>query len=364
MAHKDASRGRQLSAAHAGAVCQPEMLLRSVFDSLCVPLALLDDESRIVATNKAWRSFGKSHDRIMPVGRVGEYFRDVCRTTLCQGLSSELWKELQLVLTGERKCLEHVAHLNKPGAANDFRLRVTHLSWDALRRSIATIEEIYKPARTAKSAGEFGKQVLEIRADERRRFATELHDSFGQYFTSLELLLTRLRIDSPPAEPAASVIQEMSGVLKEAQAEIRTLSYLLSPPWVDYEGGLERVIRGFVQAFAKRAGLNADIEVQGPLFELDSSRQLTLFRIVQEALVNVHRHANADQVSVKLAKRGTTISLQVTDNGTGFASVKGDQSGHGAGLAGIRARIKDFGGKLHIGTGLTGTTLTATLPDN
>lgn len=364
LAHRDAFQARRACTGRTGPNWQPEILLRSVLDSLRVPLALIDDGSRIIATNKTWRSFVKTHYCTKPSGRVGEYFDDIFRTTLFQGLSSELLNELHLVLAGERKSFAHVAHLNRPGVSKDFRVRVTNLSCDAPQRSIATIETIRKPARTATSADEFGKQALEIRADERRRFAMELHDSVGQYFTSLELLLTRLRIELRAPETAASVIQEMSGVLKEGHAEIRTLSYLLSPPWIDYEGGLERAIRGFVQAFAKRAGLKADIEVNGPLFELDQSRQLTLFRIVQEALVNVHRHANADLVSVKLAKRGATITLQVTDNGTGFASEKVDQFGHGAGLAGMRARMKGFGGRLHLDTSLAGTILTATFPGN
>src|SRR5215469_2811150 len=363
--HKDVSQsGRLASAGHTRPGCQPELLLRSVLDSLCVPLALLDDDSRIVATNKTWRRFVRSHDSMIALGRVGECFRDVCRATIGKGLPPKSWRELDLVLAGERKCFECTACLSKSGASDDFRVRVTRLSSDARRGSIVTIEGVSKPAGAAQSTSELEQRDLEIRAEERRRFATELHDSVGQYLVSLELLLSRLRIDIALPQRASGLVQEMSGVLREAQAEIRTLSYLLSPPWIDYEGGLERAIRAFVEAFAKRAGLKADIHVHGPLFELDQSRQLTLLRIVQEALVNVHRHANAEVVAVKLVNRGASITLQVTDDGTGFSDLKGDTSGHGAGLMGMRARIKHFGGEFHIGTGVTGTTLTATLPNN
>jgi two-component system NarL family sensor kinase len=218
--------------------------------------------------------------------------------------------------------------------------------------------------RAKESANELAQRVLEIQAEERQRFAAELHDTVGQYFVSLELLLCQLRMETTPSQSAVKLIQEMSDVLKQAQAEIRTLSYLLSPPWVEYERGLEQAIRGFVQGFAKRAGLKADINVPGAPLRLDQARQLTLFRTVQESVVNVYRHAKADAIAVSLTNQDGSVTLQVVDNGMGFLGTNTDSLAHGAGLAGMRARIRHFGGELHIHTGASGTTLTATLPSN
>jgi signal transduction histidine kinase len=340
---------------------QSRPVLKSLVDALDMPVALLDECTRIIATNLAWNKFGRHY------GRVGASFDDICKSRLyaeVAEVSEASCKQLGLVLAGKGNSFETSYRINTKGASGDFRLRVARLRHYSPRRLLVTLQEISELVRAKDTANELAQRVLEIQAEERQRFATELHDTVGQYFVSLELSLARLRMETAPSTSATELIQDMSVALKEAQAEIRTLSYLLSPPWIEYERGLERAIRGFVQGFAKRASLKADIHVQGPPLSLDQSRQLTLFRMVQEALVNVYRHAKADAVAVNLMNQEAKVTLEVTDNGTGFLGANTGTFGHGAGLAGMRARIRHFGGDFQIHTGSAGTTLTATLPTN
>jgi signal transduction histidine kinase len=317
-----------------------------------MPVALLDERGRTIATNNAWRRFGRRYGSNLVLARVRANVRGFDKRTAVGNSSKKSSIALDLIPTSKGETF---------GNHSRYRIRVRRLSDSVPSRFVVMVEVASELARATGAANNLGQRILEIQAQERQRFAAELHDTVGQYFVSLELLLSRLRVESE-SEPAAAVILEMSVVLKQAQAEIRTLSYLLSPPWVENEGGLEKAISTFVQGFAKRANLKADINIQGSAFRLDQSRQLTLFRIVQEALVNIYRHANADLVAVNLTNRGSKVTVQVIDNGTGFSHGKNVMFAPGAGLMGMRARIKHFGGELHIRTSDAGTRLTATLP--
>ena len=144
--------------------------------------------------------------------------------------------------------------------------------------------------------------VGDIQADERsdwRRTCTILSVDLA----SLGLGLARLRMMAPQTDSVTALTSDLSRELQEVHAQIRTLSYLLHPPWSEKSSGLELAIREFVEGFARRAGLKADVRIEGPPCEMDGPRQLVLFRILQEALVNVHRHAHATTQVVEFNNR-------------------------------------------------------------
>ena len=225
-------------------------------------------------------------------------------------------------------------------------------------RFLVSHEEITEFTQARYSAGEVGERILEVQAEERQRLATELHDSIGQSLVSLGLWLSRLQMVTPQTDGW----NRPKVALKEAQSQIRTLSYLLRPPWPEQECGLENAVRQFVQGFGQRAGLTAEVRLHGPPCRVDRSRELTLFRILQEALVNVHRHAHANGVLVELANHGNEVTLQVTDNGHGFQAPEGAAVAPGVGILGMRTRITHFGGELSIESRSDGTTLSVRLP--
>jgi signal transduction histidine kinase len=222
-------------------------------------------------------------------------------------------------------------------------------------------EEITELTQAQETAREVGERVLEVQAAERQRLAAELHDSIGQNLVSLGLWLSRLRTVTPANEGVAAIIGDMSSALQEAQTQIRTLSYLLHPPWQEREGGLENALRKYLEGFGQRAGLAVELRVEGPILRLDRTRELTLFRILQEALVNVHRHAHARSVFVQLTNRVTEVTLQVSDDGRGLSSPDGGIFAPGVGILGMQTRIAHLGGELSIDSGSEGTTLQAKL---
>ena len=335
-----------------------EPLLQSTLDALTMPMALLDEAGSVVGVNAAWRHAGLPG---LNAG-VGDNYLQVCQAaTHIAPEAGTLRDGLAGMLRGRHKAFERVWRHGSAGEARDFRVWMKRLSHYAPARVLVSYEEITELTQAQETAREAGERVLEVQAAERQRLAVELHDSIGQNLVSLGLWLSRLRTVTPPSAGVTAIIGDMSSALQEAQTQIRTLSYLLHPPWQEREGGLENAIRKYVEGFAHRAGLRAEIRVEGPLCRLDRPRELALFRILQEALVNVHRHAHAQSIFVQLTNLVTEVTLEVSDDGRGLSSMEGEIFAPGVGILGMRSRIAQLGGELSIDSGDEGTTLRATL---
>ena len=207
-------------------------------------------------------------------------------------------------------------------------------------------------------------RLLTLQMDERRRIAQELHDSTGQHLTAAELALARIR--ESQAEDRARTISEALADAKlsinEAKKEIRVLSYLLHPPGVSGEG-LSEAIRTFAIGFGARAGLGIEVRIQPQGYEVTDEIAVAFFRICQEALANVHRHAHATEVLVVLDITEIAVTLQVTDNGQGFDEARLTSGSHvGVGIPAMRERMARLGGWIRLYRDGPGTTLLATVP--
>jgi len=347
----------ELASDKTGAALLPEPLLQSTLDALTMPVALLDETGCVIGINAAWRhAAGLSG---LNAG-IGDNYLQICDMAMCRATDAgSLRQALIGILNGRHKTFERAwRHLSATGA-RDFRVRIKRLSHYVPARFLVSYEEITELTQAQETAREVGERVLEVQAEERQRLATELHDSIGQNLVSLGLWLSRLRSVTPVTEGVTTIIGDMASVLQEAQTQIRTLSYLLHPPWQEQEGGLENALRKYLQGFGQRAGLEVEIHVDGPPCRLDRSRELALFRILQEALVNVHRHAHAQKVSVRLTNRISDVTLEIGDNGRGFSLADGIAPG--VGIQGMRARVAQLGGELSIDSGNEGTTVRAKL---
>jgi len=346
-------------ASNKAVAMSPEPLLQSTLDALTMPVALLDESGMVIGINAAWRRVPVLPD--FNAG-IGDNYLQICeRATRSAADASTLRDGLTGILSGRYRTFERIwRHLSASGP-RDFRVRVKRLSHYVPTRFLVSYEEITELTQAQETAREVDERVLEVQEAERQRLATELHDSIGQNLVSLGLWLSRLRTVTPETEGATTIIGDMSSALQEAQTQIRTLSYLLHPPWEEREGGLENAIRKYLDGFGQRAGLSVELNVDGPPCRLDRPRELAIFRILQEALVNVHRHAHAHTVLVRLTNRISEVMLQIADDGRGFSSPDGQLTVPGVGILGMRARIAQLGGELSIESGREGTTLRAKL---
>jgi PAS domain S-box-containing protein len=205
-----------------------------------------------------------------------------------------------------------------------------------------------------------GARLSEIREDERRDIARELHDQVGQALTALKLDLHWIAAKvSADAEQRARTTR-MESLLDETLETTRRISSTLRPAVLD-DLGLSAALRWQAHEFAQRTGVSCDVDAP-PDAVVPPAVALTLFRILQEALTNVARHAAARRVTVSLALRDDAVTLVVSDDGKGLvAEVAAKPTS--LGLLGMRERVLAIGGALTItGEPGRGTTVTATAP--
>ena len=164
----------------------------------------------------------------------------------------------------------------------------------------------------------FSRQLIEAQEDERRRIARELHDQVGQILTAVKMNLHAVQQFCQGSE-AGPYVKDNIEAVDEALRLVRDLSVDLRPPILD-DLGLTTALRWYVDRYAKRTGLSVDVVIDLPDDHERFSRELetACFRIAQEALTNVVRHAKATQVVVRLNRDGYMLFLSVKDDGLGF----------------------------------------------
>ena len=156
---------------------------------------------------------------------------------------------------------------------------------------------------------------------------------------------------------------EAEGLLAEALRELRIFTYLLHPPNLARDG-LQATLQDFARGFAGRTGLVASIRIPEEVDGIPEDLQRTILRVVQEALTNVHRHANASEVSVVASIRSGRLIVRIRDDGRGIPrDIRAAEGARlGVGLAGMRARLEQFDGELRIRASRSGTIVTAAVP--
>jgi PAS domain S-box-containing protein len=240
-------------------------------------------------------------------------------------------------MTQRRETEQHIQNLNK-----ELRQRISQLDQSQRIIELRTLELQKLSAR-----------VLQIQDEERRRIARELHDDLGQQLAGLKMMLDK------------TCNEEVSQVLEAAISSVRSLSYLLHPPLLD-ETGLRAALHWFVDGLIKRSSIEIHLSLSPQNFpRLSSDVETTIFRVVQEALTNVYRHAYSDSARVEIDKQSEWILVRVRDYGKGVPSaITGTVPlpGLGVGIGGMRERLRQLGGELTISRAEPGTQVEARIP--
>lgn len=204
--------------------------------------------------------------------------------------------------------------------------------------------------------------LQQVREDERTRIARELHDELGQALTALRIDLNWLDEKLPEKEKkVGDKLAAMLGLVDKTVDAVRRLSEDLRPGMLD-DLGLAAAIEHHVAKFAEQTGIHCDLSMNQEHYELDDKVATTLFRVLQESLTNVARHAKASEVTVRLQALDKEILLIVKDNGCGLpAPSPGKKKTYG--LLGMHERVKLLGGSLDIsGVPGGGTRIEAAIP--
>lgn len=227
-------------------------------------------------------------------------------------------------------------------------------------------EQEWIEKKNAESYRLLSARILELQDVERRKIARELHDSVGQFLAGLKLNLGRLqRRDLEAGHPNGALVAESLDLTDRAITEVRTISHLLHPPLLD-ELGFHSAARWYTEGFAKRSGIHVQLELREVAERMPKEVELALFRVLQEALTNVHRHAQATRVDIEVECADHQVTLGIRDDGKGIhrsvlEKFRAGEAG-GIGLAGMRERLAELGGMLSVESSATGTQIRATLP--
>ncbi len=208
-------------------------------------------------------------------------------------------------------------------------------------------------------------KILQSRDNERRRIARDLHDVTGQELAVVLMTLGSISSHFDKNPVLRDRVKESVVILHKVENDVRTLSYLLHPPLLD-ESGLTSALQWYVQGLEKRIGLHVHTELDSPLPRLSRDREIALFRVVQESLTNVIRHAEATAVWIRSKITCTDLELFIEDNGKGIdpEKVAFAHKGYcgGVGIAGMEQRLRQLGGRFRVWPTGHGTIVSASAP--
>jgi PAS domain S-box-containing protein len=335
-------------------------LLQRTLDALSAHVAILDGAGRIVAVNRAWHHFAKQRGYATSGHGVGTNYLEACRSAgpdepeaaavadgidgLLAGSASEYGLRY---LCGDRWFLLRAARFENEGAVH----------------VVAAHEDVTELTTAKNDLDETVEQLLDLQEAERQRIGAELHDSTAQHLAAAGLGLAHVRLldtNNPKLDAALSGVRAS---LDEAQREIRTFTYLLYPPNLDRDG-LSLTLRDFILGFSRRTGLPAKMRIDRSIDAAAVPVRRSVLRVVQEALANVHRHAQATRISIEIRADRDRLRLRIADDGIGLPALPtgNGRPKLGVGIPGMQARVQQFGGQLSVMSDTQGTTVRATLP--
>jgi signal transduction histidine kinase len=327
-----------------------------------------------IKLEQLWNDLARQHAFSLRCAYPITGFRDATHADhflkICSEHSAVIPGESYTALLSDKARLRNIAELQQKAEALENEKALLH----ALRQTKSDLEKEVAERREAQrklrqselSLRELSAHLLRTQDEERRRLGRELHDSVGQYLAVLKMGLDSLH--SRPAIRDDASAKQMADCLKlvdQSIKELRTMSYLLYPPMLE-EMGLKTAIHWYVEGFAKRSGIDVQVDISPALRRLPREIELTAFRVLQESLTNVHRHSGSPTARIRVSLEGGSLHLEIQDFGRGMPSNVLEKSREalgtmGVGLRGMNERLRQMGGSLSLLSD-GGTTVRASLP--
>jgi PAS domain S-box-containing protein len=334
-------------------------------DSVMDAIVAIDESQAIILFNPAAESMfgvkaadilGERMERLVPLHARGVHARHLDVFMRSGGASRPMAPDIDI--TG----------LRADGEEFPIESTISQTQVDGKPQLTAVLRDVTQRRRAEAELREMNRQLRalsaslqNVREQERKRISAELHDELGQQLTGLKLDLVWLAGRAKEGRPATTEqIDAMRHLLDTAISSVRRIAADLRPLILG-DLGFGEAVTWQTAEFAKRSGLAITMELPGAEHVNDDARATALFRIVQESLTNIARHASASQVQIRLAAEGDQLVLSVRDDGAGIA--QGGERSKGIGLLSMRERATALGGQLRIASiPGRGTTIEVTLP--
>lgn len=331
-------------------------MFHELVEGLPEQIALVDRDWTILAINPAWHHATTEYGYagILPGGNYLQFCHELSGKGHVGAASTET-AIAEMEQSGSRSA-RFVYSGSGRSLGRDFELCINRMELGGDTFATIARYDITELTQLRRSRQEFGEAVLQEQATERRRMARELHDSTAQILTCIGLGLGQLR-RSVDQEDALDLVDEIEEMLGEAQREIRSISYLAHAPQIE-KLGIVDAVRALALGFAARTNLDLDFAVEGDFRLGSSNADLAAYRVVQEALSNIHRHSRAARAEVRLVARNSACHVIVADDGIGV----GPEHPKGVGLSSMAARLAELGGRLRMARTPRGTAIIATFP--
>ncbi len=234
-----------------------------------------------------------------------------------------------------------------------------YMLWEHYR---GLTRELAQRQLAERNAQNLSAQLLNAQDQERRKIARDLHDGLGQTLVAAKMIADTI-VNRPPERQN---LLDLSTLLDDAVSSTRSMSHLLHPPLVD-ELGFTAAARTYLEGFSRRMGVKVSFDLPDDEERLPRDLELTLFRVLQEALTNIQRHSKSTRAEVQFVSNGKTATLKVRDYGVGLPpetahNFKENGTNVGVGLAGMKERVRERNGEFEIRSDSTGTLISATFP--
>ena len=336
---------------------------RTLFNNAQFSVFLLEGDRFVDVNLTATRMFGLQSDRdaigLTPWDLSPEYQPDGQR-------SDELARvRIQTALREGGTSFEWLHRRLDNGASFPAEVGLSSIVDGSTVLALAVVRDLTARKRAEHDLQVLSAELMRSQDEERRRIGRDLHDSTGQTLAALELGLAQLMHDTNSGvTDRRKLLEHCADLATQCSTEIRTASYLLHPPLLD-ELGLLSALRWLADGFRQRSAIEVRLDLPQTMERLPRDTELCLFRVAQEALTNVHRHAASPWVIIRLQVRSGSVMLEIEDAGRGMragdAATPGIAPSLGVGLAGMRERIRQIGGTLSFESTSSGTRVRTTL---
>jgi signal transduction histidine kinase len=252
-------------------------------------------------------------------------------------------------------------------AANEqLDLKIQERTLELTRANEQLQREIRRRVQTEEMLRKLSARILTLQDEERRRLGRELHDSAGQMLAALHINLGVIAQRAISDPVLSAKVADSATLADQVISEIRTLSYLLHPPMLD-EAGLASAVEWYVRGFSERSNIAVKVNIDAALPRFPTDVETAIFRIVQESLVNIHRHSGSRTAIIDLRANSGGALLTIRDEGRGIApdilrSIEDGGANIGVGIGGMRERARQLGGAIVIRGADPGTLVEVKFP--